>query len=340
MKNINKIVLITVCMLIINASCTKPTTQNITKKDTQTNIQIKQVKDFFEKIRNNKKTRSSIILSDDSLVYYIEADLNIELGDFKYDRDVITTEIVDVTVPHNNNKFDSDDIDDACQSIKSAILNKYNSLNTSANPGLVVLYVDVEITESTSTHKKIRGTGVMGVNVTPIPLHTDRYYRCWPFYYPSCPTAIRGYCSDYYDGKRVSDIYNTNPGYMTLRGKQLYLDYAFPNGIPQMYQYIAINIQNVVPLPSAIASNPYRPSMLKNQYEGYTSNVCFYVDELDFYMGLSNARITYEVSNLNKSYLNHYWTHKPPPYSPPNTDYSYILDEIKIYCGDLVLLNQ
>jgi hypothetical protein len=126
---------------------------------------------------------------------------------------------------------------------------------------------------------------------------------------------------------------------MTLRGKQLYLDYAFPNGIPQLYQYIAINIQNVTPLPSAIASNPYRPSMLMNQYEGYTANVCFHVEELDFYMGLSNPRISNEAANLNKSYLNHYWTHIPPPTNWPNIDYSLMYDRIQVSCGNLVPLN-
>ena len=75
------------------------------------------------------------------------------------------------------------------------------------------------------------------------------------------------------------------------------------------------------------------------QYEGYTSNVCFYVDELDFYMGLSNPRITYEASNIKKSYLNHYWTHIPPPANGGNINYSEIIDQISIQCGNLVLNN-
>ncbi len=141
-----------------------------------------------------------------------------------------------------------------------------------------------------------------------------------------------------------ADLNNTIPGWMTIVGKQNYIDYMFPKGLPVMYQNIAIDISWDVLHKQFIGTNPYRPNMPYNQFEGFTTGVCFNISELFFYLNLSNPRITALASQANKSYLDHYW-HSNPIYmsQPPNpvaADYETEFDLVHVTSGKLVQLPQ
>lgn len=327
-------------------SCKKAPQQVSTTNSTAPNKDIQQVKDFFEQLKTKKHTRTTIPLSDDSLVYYIEADLNINLGNFTYDKDVLTTKTVEVDVPYNTTGYNSTDIESAVASMQTVIQDKFDELDISTNVGLVVLYVDVELVETTSTHKKLRGMGVFGVDVDVDA--NDRYpendFRFWP-YYTNAYNAAKGYCTDYTQGIRTSDLPNTIPGYMTIIGRQMYVDYLYPNGLPQQYQNTVIDIHNSILFGTYLATNPYRPSYHSTQWGGQTAGECFNKAELNFYLDLSHPNISSYVSSTSQSYLTHWWiTNAICPSGQGGvavpSDYNYGEDYIRPWVGTLVPKNQ
>ena len=281
-------------------------TSSVSKEDP-----IQRVKDFYSQLKG-KKTRSSIQISDDSLVYMIEAQANYTLADFSYNSYIYTRYETEIEIPYTGEGYASNDIDGATEELINDINDDFQHVNT--NNDLSILYIDLEILEKTTSFLKVKGIGVYGYPGYSFPPGYDTSYRrVFNYNSPQCPWNMKGFCWDETSGKRlVSPPGDPIDGYMCVMGRQKTLDYIYPSGIPVNYGWYMIDINSQYFEPQTIASNPYRPSCTYNQWQGYSEDVCFSKPEMNFYLDLASPRIKTFLDNNSRNFIDCFWNISVP----------------------------
>lgn len=322
-------ILIIACLSLLNACNKKAVIGNDKTNATTKSNPIQNVKDFYHMLKN-KKTRSSIPISDDSLIYFIEAQTNITLCNYQYNSYIYVRHEKEIDIPYSTEGYSSTDIENATNTLISYMQGKFEEENTSGE--LVILYVDVEILDKTSQFLKVKGSGVFAYPGYSFPPGYDTSYRrVFNYNSAQCPWNMKGYCWDESSGKRlVAAPGDPIDGYMCVVGRQKTLDYLYPSGIPVNYGWYMIDINSKYFEPQPIASNPYRPSCTYNQWQGYAEGVCFSKPEMDFYLDLASPRIKNYLDNNNRDYIDCFWN-VSVPFDGFNYDYN-------IWFKDILLL--
>lgn len=271
----------------------------------------------------------------------MEAGLNIALCEYYYDASVDSVLNFELEFTAEENVYAISDILNALTSASTTMTTFYNNIDQSGTHR--ILYIDIFDHERNGDLISLKVRGVLGKlgNAFQDPTPSDEiYFRSWPNYFTYASSGLRGYCSDHTAGKRISNPSNSNPGYMTQYGRYAYMLYGnlLPNNTVPPVVFVDIDDHEV--LHTYANDNTYRPGMNLDMYEGYTANVCFGTNELSYYMTKSNPKISNLLSTINKSYIDHWWTHnyllKPNDPDPSAIDASYIEDVIILSSGILI----